>query len=369
MDTSFKFVATGDLHLGLTTFGVDNGALNTRSADAFQALDQLIDFSIDNNIKLITMSGDIFNNKTVPQTVVVEFYKRVQRISDSKIDLVILSGNHDKSTRQDVKCSLDLMNVLKIPHVYETDGNEVIDLGYIQIFTAGYYYSNEELEQQLDKFAQEIDWKRPSMLLGHLQVETPQFANASFKEDLHLTPMSLLIKYPFQFVSLGHLHRPVELNSNPPVHYNGSLVRCSFAEEADHKGFNVVEVNGIKPIKITRESVRCLKMLTLKGTMEELRDSLAKAKPELFENTIVRVIVNEAEEVMEEKWLKDKFKFAFRAILTKESKKSDFSKVENVKTLSINDALNKFFDDQPDKEDLLALVEELKQIDDNKVER
>jgi DNA repair exonuclease SbcCD nuclease subunit len=366
----FEFIATGDTHFGLSTYGIDlPEGTNSRSLDGFSAFDQLIDYAISNKIKLITHSGDIFDRKTVSQTIVNEFYKRVKRISDAGIDFVILSGNHDKSTLRQAKCSLDLINTITIPNIYETDGLDLFDLGYVQVATLGYYLSNEEIEAQLKKFNSEIDWTRPAILLGHLQVETPQFANASFKEDLHLTPLALLTQYPYQFISLGHLHKPVELNANPPCYYNGSLVRCSFAEENDSKGFNVVTVNGLKPIFIKRQEVDCLKMLTINGTMSEIKDKLQLIESKSFKNTIIRVIVDETEETIDEKWLRDKFICAFKTIISKETNRIQIQRIDGSKIHSMNQALREFFADQVDRDDLLALVEELKNQDLKVVER
>jgi DNA repair exonuclease SbcCD nuclease subunit len=367
----FKIIATGDTHFGLTT---DTNAedpetgINLRSLDAFQAFDQLIDYAINNDVKLITHSGDVFNVKTVSQLIINEFYKRVKKISDNNIDFVILSGNHDKSKLPHMKCSLDLSNVLNIPHIYKSDGNDLFDLNYIQIATAGYYSKPEELENQLNDINNRIDWNRPSLLIGHLQVETPEFKYASFKEDLHFTPINLLTKYPYSYISLGHLHKYFKLNDNPPVYYNGSLVRCSFSEEKDDKGFNVIEFNGIEPVKIIRQNVECLKMLTLKGTMADIRAALKKATPENFVNVIVRVIVDTTDEDIDDKFFKTIFAQAFKARISKEAKNKELKKIDAQGLSSMTEYAEKFFEKEPRKTELMALLEEIKKVEESQAE-
>jgi hypothetical protein len=146
-------------------------------------------------------------------------------------------------------------------------------------------------------------------------------------------------------------------------------VRCSFAEENDHKGFNVITVDDKNPVIIERQEVDCLKMLTLKGTMTEIKENLQSVKPESFQNTIVRVIVNETEETIDDKWLRDKFLYTFKTIISKEAKRIQLQRMDGTKINSMDQALRAFFADQSDKDDLLALVEELKNQDLKVVER
>lgn len=366
----FKFVATGDTHFGLNLWGTDDPVtgVNTRALDAWQAFDQIIDYSIKNKISLITHSGDVYNHKSVSQVVVNEFFKRTKRISDAGIDFVILSGNHDKSRLSQAKCSLDLLSTLETPNVYRTDGSELIDLNYVQVATLGYYLSNEEIKEELERFNKQIDWSRPAILIGHLQVETPQFANASFKEDLNLTPLSLLTEYPYQFISLGHLHKPVTLCEKPKTMYNGSLVRCSFSEEKDRKGFNVITLDGPNLIDVHRQSVDCLQMLTLRGTMAQVRESLDGVDQAIFANTIVRCIIEEDDELVDEKYLKDKLCYAFKAVISKEAKKTQQIRMERGANMtSMNDALRVYFKDDEEADALMLLVKELREQDSQKV--
>jgi DNA repair exonuclease SbcCD nuclease subunit len=367
----FKFIHVTDTHFGLATFGVENvlSGLNTRAEDGFSAFDQLIDYAITNKIKLIVHSGDVFNTKTISQTVVNAFYERAKRISDAGIDFYILQGNHDASRILVNRNGLDLANILELPHVYVTRGNgPLIDLGYIQLCSVSYWATSEEIEAQIALYAQEIDWSRPAVLVVHLQIEYANFPG-SFKEDLQFTPLALLTSHPWTYVAAGHIHKPQLIADEPPVYYGGSLVRCSFAEEKDKKGFNVISVDGVKATEIKKQPVNCLKMLTLKGNMTYFREGLTDVNPDNFENVIIRCIIDETEEVIDEKFLRTTFAKAFKAIIQKEKKPNEVARMDRGGNLTnMQDALKLYFKDEPDIQDLFALIEELKNSEE-KVER
>jgi exonuclease SbcD len=74
----------------------------------------------------------------------------------------------------------------------------------------------------------------------------------------------------FDFVALGHLHRPQSLGAEK-IHYSGSLLKYSF-NEADHtKSVSLVEIAADGSASIRRESlVPRRDVRIIKGTLAEL---------------------------------------------------------------------------------------------------
>ena len=65
--------------------------------------------------------------------------------------------------------------------------------------------------------------------------------------DEHALLPSSLTPPGIDYVALGHIHRRQVISEAPPVVYAGSLARVDFGEEADAKGFYVIEIDASKP--------------------------------------------------------------------------------------------------------------------------
>jgi exonuclease SbcD len=58
----------------------------------------------------------------------------------------------------------------------------------------------------------------------------------------HALPVSNVANPAFDYIALGHIHKGQVLSTSPPAVYAGSLERIDFGDEADEKGFYVVDI-------------------------------------------------------------------------------------------------------------------------------
>jgi exonuclease SbcD len=108
-----------------------------------------------------------------------------------------------------------------------------------------------------------------------------------------------LVKDPrLDYVALGHIHKPQDLNegAHPPVIYPGSIERVDFGELEDEKYFVVARVAHGKtqvewrPLTGVRPFVqRHVHLETQEGIAQRLRDALPP--PEQLEGVIVRLVL------------------------------------------------------------------------------
>jgi exonuclease SbcD len=61
----------------------------------------------------------------------------------------------------------------------------------------------------------------------------------------HTLLLSNVANPAFDYIALGHIHKPQVLQHNPPVIYSGSLERLDFSDENDEKGFYVVDIEPV----------------------------------------------------------------------------------------------------------------------------
>jgi len=96
-----KIIHFADLHLGVENYGDINpvSGLSTRLEDFLAALDQLVDYALENRADLVLFCGDTYKSREPSQTQQREFARRINRLTTGGIPIFLLAGNHDMSNR------------------------------------------------------------------------------------------------------------------------------------------------------------------------------------------------------------------------------------------------------------------------------
>ena len=108
----------------------------------------------------------------------------------------------------------------------------------------------EELENRLrelmDGWLEQADLSLPIVLAAHASVQGAKYGGertVMLGSDLVLS--GSLVRDPrLDYVALGHIHKPQDLNENahPPVIYPGSIERVDFGEAQDEKFYVIAHV-------------------------------------------------------------------------------------------------------------------------------
>jgi len=266
-----KILHFADLHLGVETYGHLDPAtgLSSRLLDFLNALDQVVDYAVENRVDLVLFCGDAYRSREPTQTHQREFAKRINRLSTSGIPIFLLVGNHDLPNAIGRATTTEIFDTLAVRNVYVSNRPDVYRIptnsGTIQIVSLPWLRRsalltreetknltfdqiNQRLEQALSNVIaaniSKLDPELPAILAAHVWVSGAQVGSERSMTigQEHALLLSDVANPAFDYIALGHIHKHQVLSSNPPVVYPGSLERLDFSEEKDDKGFYLVEI-------------------------------------------------------------------------------------------------------------------------------
>ncbi len=271
--TKINVLHFADIHVGMENYGhIDSATgINTRVIDFLRRFDEVIDYGLSHDVDLVIFAGDAFKTRDPSPTLQREFARRVKRLVDADVPIVMLVGNHDLPAMDKKASSIDIYRTLGVPNVIVgwEEALHVIETkrGKVQVATAPYPMRNrlmtqdehksksiEELDHSLQEvvgdniraLAQQLDPNLPSILTGHFTVSGAAYGSersVMIGRDVAVLK-SVLTEGAWDYVALGHIHKHQSLNGEdyPPIVYPGSLERIDFGEEKEAKGFCWVEL-------------------------------------------------------------------------------------------------------------------------------
>jgi len=267
-----------DLHIGVETHGRPDPAtgLSTRLFDFLAVFDELVEAALAEQVDLVLFAGDAYKSRDPSQTHQREFALRVRRLVDAGIPVYLLVGNHDLPNLRAKANALDIFRTLGVERVYVGDqlGTQIVETasGPVQIVgvpwpsvsqmlgrEAARGMTIQEIDRALEatvaagiaREAAALDPAIPALLTAHIAIADSIVKTASEKlittgrfPQLRVAQLS---PDHFDYVALGHHHPYQVLREHPPVIYAGSLQRVDFGEEADPKGFVILDLDPALP--------------------------------------------------------------------------------------------------------------------------
>ena len=271
--TKIHLLHFSDLHIGMENYGRPDPAtgVNRRVLDFLRRFDEVIDYGLEREVDLMIFAGDAYKRRSPNPTYQRAFARRVKRLADAGVPVVLLVGNHDLPTMVQKASSVDIFRTLDVPNVVVGRDERVHHIetrhGPVQIATVPYPVrqrllahdeyrglSIEQLDEALQRIvtdniralAQQLAPDIPAVLTAHLTVSGATFGSersVMIGRDAVILK-SALVDPAWDYVALGHIHKHQSLNesSYPPVVYAGSLERIDFGEQGQPKGFCWVEL-------------------------------------------------------------------------------------------------------------------------------
>ncbi len=332
-----KILHFADAHIDMANYGRhDPGTgLPLRVLDFLKSLDTIVDAAIAENVDMVIFAGDAYKDRAPAPTFQREWGRRIIRLSQADIPTFLLIGNHDMSPAAGRAHAIQEFDTLQIPYVRVLQKPEFLSadaLGLpVQMIAIPYISRSglmaalevsgadkaevySEIEKRLTDLMMEwlenTDPDLPIILTAHASVQGASYGSertVMLGADFVL-PASLVKDKRLDYVALGHIHKPQNLNGpgpdpkdktaymHPPVIYPGSIERVDFGEAKDDKLFIIAEVEkGQTQVEWRKlEGVRLFvdRRAVLKSSenvTEKLRATLPDA--EKLKDAIVRLTV------------------------------------------------------------------------------
>ncbi|WP_310395028.1 exonuclease subunit SbcD [Hymenobacter sp.] len=297
-----RVLHTADWHLGQHFL---TGQERTTEQQAF--LEWLLLTVQDQGIDALVIAGDIFDTQTPSYTAQELYYTFLVKMQATGCrDIVVVGGNHDSPTM--LNASRQLLRQLRIhvvggvpsdlaeqvlplagpegrpglvvcavPFLRDRDirlavAGETPDDRQLRIrqSIAGHYAALAELDAVRRLREQDV----PVLATGHLYAAGGE-AREGAERDVHIGGLGLVgaehFPAAFDYVALGHLHRPQVVGGRAHIRYSGSPVPLSFTEADDRQQVLLLEFRGAGAPAITALPVPVARRLQrFHGTLEEV---------------------------------------------------------------------------------------------------
>ena len=320
--TSIRIMHLADLHIGMENYGRLDPAtgLNGRVMDFLRRLSEAVDYALENEVDLVLFAGDAYKTRDPNSTYRREFARRIKRLADAGIPVVLLVGTHDLPAQDKRASSIEIFRTLDVPNVLVGNRDRLHQIttrqgAPLQVATVPYpvrqrLLSRDEhkdktiaeldlLVQQLvaeniQALAEQVDPSIPAVLTGHFSVSDAKYGSertVMLGRDV-VVLKSVLAVPAWDYVALGHIHRHQELNGGqqPPIVYSGSLERIDFGEEKEPKGFVIADVRrGHAEWEFHRVEAR--RFVTIRKDVRDEADPLAAVLETITQHDIAEAIV------------------------------------------------------------------------------
>ncbi|MBP1939187.1 exonuclease SbcCD subunit D [Phocicoccus pinnipedialis] len=246
-----KILHTADWHIGKRLAGK-----NLLEDQAF-VLEQICTYIEENDIDVVVIAGDVYDRVNPSQGAMNTVNTYLKRINlDLKVPIVMISGNHDGKPYLDGNSEWYKQTQLFVNTCLEKcfekvrigDVNFYL-LPYIEVAEARVFYKDKNIttfehayERVLSDMKKDMNTDETNVLVGHLFVKNAKESDSEEKTNVGLIEeISASLLNDFDFTLLGHLHHPFAISSDT-IHYSGSLLKYSFDEANQPKGFKVIDL-------------------------------------------------------------------------------------------------------------------------------
>lgn len=266
-----KILHTADWHLGHYLKGQEN----TRIEEHDLFLSWLLDTIENEQIDLLVIAGDIFDSANPPHWAEEQYYRFLANVRQTTCrNVVVIGGNHDSPTNLNApKEILKFLNVHVVGKASDNLQDEIVSIKH-QSHTAlvicavpflrdsdirkaisaeDITETERRIKEGIIKHYEQVaslvtDYKKagiPILATGHLFAAKSQTSDS--EKEIHIGNQGQIEveRFPtiFDYIALGHIHRPQKVGDYQHIRYSGSPIPLSFSEYNDRKQVIILEID------------------------------------------------------------------------------------------------------------------------------
>ena len=310
-----KILHTSDLHIGkyIGTYDLKE--------DTEYVLNQVVDTAIKERVEVVLISGDIFDRPNPSEEAIKMYVSFLKALLDKNIKVIAISGNHDSGIRLSA-----YKNILGKGYFVEGEFNSPmrkvslndeygpVNFYMLPFFTPFIVKSNLKLEKGLENYdlamdeiikRENIDTSQRNIILAHQFVagfkfggseEDFSYSNGDEKNVAGVGIISLDKFQDFDYVALGHIHKPQKI-SRETIRYSGSLLKYKTSEiDGPDKSVVIIDLKEKGNIEVKLDPIKPLHpFVKIEGLLSELTNTNPN------ENDYVYLIVDDDKTPIEAK--------------------------------------------------------------------
>lgn len=274
-----KFIHLSDLHIGKRVHEY------SLIEDQEFILKRIIGIIDDEKPDAVLIAGDVYDKDIPPAEAITLFNNFLNALYSKNIEIFIISGNHDSNERLAFGSTLMDKSGVHFSKFYNgiiTPYEMLDEFGKVNIYLLPFIkpssvkrWADKDISSYTEAVdtaisAMNINKNERNILISHQFVTG---ANTCDSENISvggLDNVDVSVFADFDYVALGHLHRPQNCSSEK-VRYSGTPLKYSFSEANDKKSVTVVEIKEKGNLEVrTIPLVPMRDMVQIKGTYNEV---------------------------------------------------------------------------------------------------
>lgn len=310
-----KILHTSDLHIGkyIGTYDLKE--------DTEYVLNQVVDTAIRERVEVVLISGDVFDRPNPSEEAIKMYVSFLKNLLDKNIKVIAISGNHDSGIR--LSAYKDILGKgyfvegefnSPMRKVSLSDEYGPVNFYMLPFFTPFIVKSNLKLEKGLENYdlamdeiikRENIDTSQRNIILAHQFVagfkfggseEDFSYSNGDEKNVAGVGIISLDKFQNFDYVALGHIHKPQKI-SRETIRYSGSLLKYKTSEiDGPNKSVVIIDLKEKGNIEVKLDPIKPLHpFVKIEGLLSELTNTNPN------ENDYVYLIVDDDKTPIEAK--------------------------------------------------------------------